>query len=161
MTARSEDRSRLGLAVVAALGLGWSLLGVPLAGRWREVAPPGELPSAVVTSELSRSASSEVEWPRPRVLYAGAWRGTPWQVEFFPVFDRPLDLNLASEAELELLPGIGEQKARDLVRYREQHGSFRSLEQVTAVKGIGPKTVERWQGLVQLAPAPYPAEAAP
>ena len=54
-----------------------------------------------------------------------------------------LDLNRATEQELERLPGIGAVLARRIVQYRETHGRFRDLEQLRDVKGIGKKTFER------------------
>jgi competence protein ComEA len=38
--------------------------------------------------------------------------------------------------------GIGPVKAKAVVQYRKAHGSFSSLQELTKVKGIGPKTVE-------------------
>jgi competence protein ComEA len=56
---------------------------------------------------------------------------------------RKLDLNTASADELEILPGIGPKKAKAIVDYREQNGRFEYLGQLTEVKGIGEKTLER------------------
>ena len=49
----------------------------------------------------------------------------------------PLDLNLASAEELQTLPGVGEELAARIVAYREEHGSFESVEQIMEVPGIG------------------------
>ncbi len=54
-----------------------------------------------------------------------------------------LDLNRATEAELEQLPGIGPSRAHDIVAYRESHGPFASVEEIQRVPGIGPTTYER------------------
>ena len=51
---------------------------------------------------------------------------------------RKLDLNRATAAELELLPGFGPSLAREVLRVRERSGGFRSLEKVGAVRGVGP-----------------------
>jgi len=40
------------------------------------------------------------------------------------------------------LKGIGLSKARAIVEYREKHGAFRSVDDLTQVKGIGVRTVE-------------------
>ncbi len=55
----------------------------------------------------------------------------------------PLDLNQASAAELEKLPGIGPVLARRIVEWRETHGPFRSVQDLLKVPGIGPKTLEK------------------
>ena len=54
-----------------------------------------------------------------------------------------LDLNLASTGELEGLPGIGPALATRIVEHRRLRGSFRSVEDLLAVRGIGPATLER------------------
>ena len=59
----------------------------------------------------------------------------------------PIDLNRASVEGLQALPGVGPQMARRIVAYRTQHGPFRRLEDLAAVRGIGPRTVERLRPL--------------
>jgi competence protein ComEA len=63
-----------------------------------------------------------------------------------------IDLNRATAGELESLPGIGPAKAAALIRWRERYGRFRRLEDVLAVPGIGPATLERLRPLVALGP---------
>lgn len=55
---------------------------------------------------------------------------------------RQIDINTASRAQLERLPGIGPALAAQIVEDRAAHGPFRRPEDVTRVKGIGPKTYE-------------------
>lgn len=57
--------------------------------------------------------------------------------------ERLTDLNRASIAELDRLPGIGPVLARRIVEHRERHGAFRSTEELLAVPGIGPRLYER------------------
>lgn len=54
-----------------------------------------------------------------------------------------LNINTASQAQLETLPGIGPETARRIVEEREQNGPFYYPESLLSVKGIGPKTLER------------------
>ena len=51
-----------------------------------------------------------------------------------------LDLNTATAAELEVLPGVGPVTAAKIVAWREQHGRFSRVEELQEVTGIGPKT---------------------
>lgn len=53
---------------------------------------------------------------------------------------RRLDLNAATEADLVRLPGIGPVMAKRIVEYRQAHGSFKRLDDLRQVKGIGVKT---------------------
>jgi competence protein ComEA len=54
----------------------------------------------------------------------------------------PINLNTATQDELESLPGIGPSKAADILTYRDAHGPFLSLEDLANVSGIGSTTVE-------------------
>ena len=53
------------------------------------------------------------------------------------------DLNLASTKELASIKGIGIKKAQAILAYRELHGDFESIEQVTKVKGLGSKLLQK------------------
>lgn len=56
---------------------------------------------------------------------------------------KSIDINAAGSQELEKLPGIGPKTAQAIIQYREQNGLFTTLEQLTNVKRIGPKTLEK------------------
>ena len=53
-----------------------------------------------------------------------------------PSVDHPLNLNTATEAELEMLPGIGPVKATAIITYRQQNGPFETIEDIQSVPGI-------------------------
>jgi len=59
-----------------------------------------------------------------------------------------ININTASAAELDTLPGIGPAYAQRIIAYRETSGPFSSPEQVQQVKGIGPVCYERIQNLI-------------
>ncbi len=53
------------------------------------------------------------------------------------------DINTATKSELMSLKGIGAKKAEMIIKYRKEHGKFKSIDELTKVKGIGPKLLEK------------------
>ncbi len=72
-----------------------------------------------------------------------------------------VDLNRASQAELESLPGIGPAKAEAILAYRRQHGPFRRIEDLQRVSGFGPATVNRLRPDLRVGPPRGPVSPAP
>ncbi len=60
----------------------------------------------------------------------------------------PLDVNRATAAQLEALPGIGPATAAAIIDHRDQHGPFTSVSGLEAVSGIGPAKLARLRDLV-------------
>lgn len=54
-----------------------------------------------------------------------------------------VNLNTAGAAALQRLPGIGPALAERIITYREAHGPFPRVSEITRVSGIGPRTLER------------------
>lgn len=71
-----------------------------------------------------------------------------------------LDLNRATADDLELLPGVGPALARRIVAERQRRGGFRSVDEVTRVKGIGSRTLARLQPLLRVDAGAASREAA-
>lgn len=87
-----------------------------------------EVPSApVVTAPVLSSDPSSL--PVPREVPASS-------VE-------KVDLSSASAEIIETLPGVGPKLAREIVRYREERGPFRKVEDLLEIKGMGPKKLRR------------------
>ena len=62
-----------------------------------------------------------------------------------------LNLNTATEAELETLPAIGKTHARSIIASRNARGGhFRSIDDLLAIDGIGAKTVDAIRPFVML-----------
>jgi competence protein ComEA len=59
-------------------------------------------------------------------------------------------LNTATASELESLPGIGASTAAKIIAYRNAHGPFQRVEDLTKVSGIGAKTLEKFRDSVTL-----------
>jgi len=56
---------------------------------------------------------------------------------------KPLDINKATAAELEKVPGIGPATAKAIVNFREKSGPFRRLEDLLAIRGITKRKLEK------------------
>lgn len=59
--------------------------------------------------------------------------------------NKKVNLNSADETELQTLPGIGPSKAAAIIEYRETNGSFKTIEDLKSISGIGDKTFEKLQ----------------
>ena len=59
----------------------------------------------------------------------------------------PVNLNTADAEALTALPGIGEELAARIVEYREEHGPFKTVEDLTEVPGIGQGKLAALEGL--------------
>lgn len=59
-----------------------------------------------------------------------------------------VNINTASAEQLAELKGIGPSHAAGIVEYRQKNGAFKSPEDLIQVSGIGPKTLEKNQGLI-------------
>jgi len=127
---KGERNVLLGLALLLCLGL---------AARYvqRQARP---LPDVDYAAEAERfaqaseaAASAEAgEQARPDTAARSAGAGLP---------SAPVNLNTATPSELQRLSGIGPKLAERIVAYREVHGSFRRVQDLTRVRGIGAKTL--------------------
>jgi competence protein ComEA len=71
----------------------------------------------------------------------------------------PVNINTAdSEALVDGLNGVGPQKALAIVRYRQEHGPFKRVEDLALVDGIGEKTVQQNRSNMTVA-TPVPAKS--
>ena len=57
-----------------------------------------------------------------------------------------VNINTANAEQLQRLPGIGAKKAAQIVAFRDTQGKFANIADLTKVKGIGTRMVEKLQG---------------
>ena len=56
-----------------------------------------------------------------------------------------IHLNQATAEELQVLPGVGPALSERIVLYRTEHGPFKSVDQLTEVKGVGHKKLAKFK----------------
>jgi competence ComEA-like helix-hairpin-helix protein len=150
--------ARRALGVLAVLLLGAvalaALLLPPAAsadgGGWAAVraadgdvaAPPsGPRDGLLVPGVLTELGSGLWAGPPPPPLPASPSAAPPRCSATASGFSGKVNINQASERELDLLPGIGPAKAQRIVAWRAAHGPFRRIKDLRRVKGFGRKTV--------------------
>ncbi|WP_018606335.1 ComEA family DNA-binding protein [Uliginosibacterium gangwonense] len=57
-----------------------------------------------------------------------------------------VNINTATEQELQTLPGVGPAKAKAIIDYRTTKGNFKTVDDLKNVKGIGDKTFDKFKG---------------
>lgn len=83
----------------------------------------GILLAALTASAPVVSAQEKAEKPKPAASSA-----------------TPVNLNTATAAQLETLPGIGTRTAQLIVEHRQKNGNFKKVEELMNIKGIGEKS---------------------
>ena len=65
----------------------------------------------------------------------------------------PVNLNTATQAQLETLPGIGPASAKRIIEYRDKNGKFKKVEELMNVKGIGEKSFLKLKPMISVGAA--------
>ena len=103
----------------------------------RRATPP---PATIAPSQSPAQGSGDTSPPAPGIPGATT----------IPL--GPIDINSASAAELDGLPGIGPALSQRIVDYRDANGAFQSIEQLADVRGISDTMVEALRPLITLGP---------
>jgi comEA protein len=73
----------------------------------------------------------------------------------------PVNLNTASASELEEVPGIGPATAQKILDARKSYGSFKSVDDLLSIKGIGPKRLDKMRKYLTVNKPPAKTHPAP
>ncbi|SMC57724.1 ComEA family DNA-binding protein [Papillibacter cinnamivorans] len=117
-------------------------------GRTISVSTQYSEPAAVSTGTVSASPEDAIVSETPASGAPAAEAPGSETSRQTAAIEKKIDINTASRADLETLPGIGEVLAGRIVDYREQNGDFRTIYDITNVKGIGEKTLEKIEDLI-------------
>jgi competence ComEA-like helix-hairpin-helix protein len=75
---------------------------------------------------------------------------------------KPVNINTASSTELQTVPGIGPATAEKILQMRKSYGTFKSVDDLLSIRGIGPKRLEKMRKYLTVGkPTPPPPAAAP
>lgn len=67
---------------------------------------------------------------------------------------RPVNINIATQTELESLPGIGPAIAQKIIEYRQQFGPFEKIDEIKAVNGIGEAKFDQIKDYITVGQSP-------
>src|SRR5258708_16179379 len=56
---------------------------------------------------------------------------------------KPVNINTANSEELQQVPGIGPATAEKILQMRKSYGAFKSVDDLLAIRGLGPKRLEK------------------
>ena len=118
---------------------------VEAAGGFLETADEGALNLAQTLVDGTHICVPEVEAEETEIC-----RTQPVQVQSSNAAASLIDPNTASAVELERLNGIGPAMSARIVEWREQNGEFRTAEDLLAIPGIGPATLDRFRSQLSL-----------
>lgn len=140
-TATSDDRAQLVVSVVGKVakpGLVTVDEGARVADALQAAGGPvgrANLATINLARKLSDGEQIYVDVPVPAGMTDAAAVGSPDGSE------SRIDLNTATDAELQELPGVGEVTAQRILEWRAEHGGFTDVEQLREVSGIGEATL--------------------
>lgn len=101
-------------------------------------------PSSLVWAQTAKATTNTAK--------AGSGAKTGTAVKARATAASPVNLNSASIAQFQTLPGIGASTAQRIVDYRQKNGNFKKIEELMNVKGIGEKSFLKLKPLITVGP---------
>ena len=120
---------------------------------------PDPTPSPSVPTGIPRSRSAQTALASAVLflVFVAGYRLFWPSATAHPTEDAPprrrVDLNRADRSELLQIPGLGPSSADAILAHRAERGPFGSLDELTGVHGIGPKTTEKVKPWLNLSPS--------
>ncbi len=112
------------------------------------IGPPAPNPLVVVPEAANKGGAEVVVEPDARPATSPVIRPLPSPATPARIAGTKVNLNMASQAELEALPLVGPSMAKRIIEHRTKNGPFRQVKDLDKVKGVGEKTLARLTPLV-------------
>jgi competence protein ComEA len=154
MPTPAERKALLFLAGVIVIGSGVRVVRAARDDRQSDPANRQALARQLAAVDSARAGAVRRSATRGR---GGASRRTTRDTSASPA--RPVDLDVASEADIEALPRIGPVLARRIVEDRSKNGAFGSLEGFERVRGVGPSLAASLRARVTFSGTARPSNA--
>jgi len=74
---------------------------------------------------------------------------------------QPVNLNTATSEQLQQVPGVGPATADKIVKMRKSYGPFKSVDDLLAIRGLGPKRLEKMRKYLTTGKSATPKPASP
>jgi competence protein ComEA len=74
---------------------------------------------------------------------------------------QPININTADSTQLQLVPGIGPSTAEKILQMRKSYGAFKSVNDLVAIRGIGPKRLKKMRKYLTVGKPAAPNTAQP
>ena len=107
--------------------------------------------TVMVLAQGTPGTSSMPSMPGPGKAGTAAEQGKP-AMGAVPGKAALVNINSADEAQLTALQGIGPTKAKAITQYRQEHGPFKTVDDLKKVSGIGEKTLAALKPFITVGP---------
>ncbi|HGJ66901.1 TPA: helix-hairpin-helix domain-containing protein [bacterium] len=160
---RQEQRIVILLSILILLSIGllivkrfqpawflWASMGKPDFDVQNPQAKPNYTIPIKIQPEQKNINSKLNGKEEPKTETQDSSQETKSEIKDKPKIDGKININTAGIEELDKLPGIGPVKAKNIIDFRKEHGNFKSIEEITNVKGIGDKTFENIKNMITI-----------
>jgi competence protein ComEA len=147
------NKSKFILAITSAvMGAGLMFVATDLTSSpaiegWTPV--NNAVASALAEPQFNSDQQIKKEQPNNKDIQEQQGKLTP-SSEIKREQNQSVNINTAGLVELQNIPGVGEKKAQTIIDYRNKHGAFKKVQDLTKVKGIGLKSFQKMKPFIEI-----------